>query len=94
MKPYVVIIKQFKDGKIVLTEQELKDIVQRAYNDGYNEGFGKGWWTPTITYGGNGGSTPPTYDKTTTPNQWTDPYKITCDINNYTGETYEETKGN
>lgn len=93
MKPYVVIIKQFKDGKIVLTEQELKDIVQRAYNDGYNEGFGKGWWTPTITYGGNNVN-PLTYEQSTTTNPIYNPYKITYDICNSTGETYEKTKGN
>lgn len=98
MKPYVVIIKQFKDGKIVLTEQELKDIVQRAYNDGYNEGASKTWWSPTITYTGNGGNTPPTYDYNITPNPIYDPYRITCDTNTtsarYTGDLNEKTKSN
>lgn len=43
MKPYVVILKQIKDNKIILTEEELKAIVERAYDDGYNDGNSYYW---------------------------------------------------
>ena len=77
MKPYVVIIKQIKDGKIILTEQELKSIVERAYNDGYNDGSSKNWWwnTPSITYSG---SNTPQYINDTGTSPFEEQYKITC----------------
>lgn len=78
MKPYVVVIKQIKDGKIILTEQELKSIVERAYNDGYSDGSSK-WWTctPSITYNGNSSPYTPQYINTAD-SPFTEQYKITC----------------
>lgn len=94
MKPYVVIIKQMKDNKIILTEDELKSIVQRAYDDGHSDGYDKGyeagrknyWWnTPSITYNPNYpyGNTITT-DHTNTPLY--DGISITCKNDNKTGE--------
>ena len=82
MKPYVVIIKQIKDGKIILTEQELKSIVERAYNDGYNDGLSKNWWwnTPSITYSGNSISNTPQYINNTGDSPLSEQYKITCNV--------------
>ena len=58
MKPYVVIIKQMQNNKIILTEEELKSIIERAYNDGYNDGNSYYWrhWTSSpyiYNYRGN-----------------------------------------
>lgn len=50
MEPFVVIVKELKDGKISLTESELKRIIKQAYNEGYNEGSKNKWWNYPITY--------------------------------------------
>lgn len=81
MKPYVVIIKQIKDGKVILTEEELKSIVERAYNDGYSDGSNRLWtYTPSITYCGNSGNstpyTPQYINGTDSP--FAEQYKVTC----------------
>ena len=52
MEPVVVVVKEIKNGKIMLTEDELKTIVQRAYNDGYWEGRKNNWYSGGITYTG------------------------------------------
>jgi hypothetical protein len=49
MEPVVVVVKEIKNGKIMLTEDELKTIVRRAYNDGYWEGRKNNWYGG-ITY--------------------------------------------
>ena len=79
MKPYVVIIKQTKDNKIILSEDELKSIVERAYNDGYNDGNRYWFNNPSITYTYNN---PLTTDHTTSP--FYDGITILC--NNAEGE--------
>lgn len=56
MKPYVVIIKQMKDNKIILSEQELKSMIERAYNDGYNDGNSYFWRHYNWNYVTNTGS--------------------------------------
>lgn len=80
MKPYVVIIKQIKDNKIILSEDELKSIVERAYNDGYNDGNRYWFNNPSITYTYN--NNPLTTDHTIGPLY--DGITITC--NNTEGE--------
>ena len=50
MEPFVVIVKELKDGKISLTENELKRIIKQAYNEGYNEGNKNKWYNWPITY--------------------------------------------
>ena len=85
-----------KDNKIILTEEELKAIVQRAYDDGHSDGYDKGyeagrknyWWnSPTITYG-NG--TNYRYDNTITTDHTNTPLydgiTITCKSDNKAGE--------
>lgn len=51
MDPVVIIVKDIKNGKIQLTEEELKEIVRRAYNDGYWEGKKNNFYWP-YTYSG------------------------------------------
>ena len=81
MEPIVIIVKDIKNGKIMLTEDELKTIVRRAYNDGYWEGRKTNWYggiTYTTTTA-RSTDLPINYDNTSgTP--YTDPnIKITCD---------------
>ena len=78
MEPVVIIVKDMKNGKILLTEQELKEIVRRAYNDGYWEGRKNNWYYGGITY-----TNTPTYTTTcnnSTPDKYAD-ITITCDEN-------------
>lgn len=35
MKPIIIIKEKNKDGKFELTEQELKDLIEQAYEQGY-----------------------------------------------------------
>ena len=79
MEPVVIIVKDMKNGKILLTEQELKEIVRRAYNDGYWEGRKNCWSYGGITYTNTG-----PYYSTTSTNSTPDKYAditITCDEN-------------
>lgn len=77
MDPVIIIVKDIKNGKILLTEQELKEIVRRAYNDGYWDGKKTNWWYEPYYYttciGGNDtlttNKTPERYNNIT----------ITCD---------------
>lgn len=74
MEPVVVVVKEIKNGKIMLTEDELKTIIRRAYNDGYWEGKKNNWYGG-ITY------TPYTYTTNCTDSNL-DKYAnitITCD---------------
>ena len=50
MEPIVIIVKELKDGKISLTESELKHIIKQAYNEGYNEGNKNKWWNSPFVY--------------------------------------------
>lgn len=80
MKPYIFIFKvPDKNGKFIFTEDELKEVLEKVYNDAYNEGFKahSGWWNNPITYSTTTTPTPPTY-KTTTPNDVPNPYQVTC----------------
>lgn len=55
-KPIMVKIKSEKDGYITLKEEELKKIIDEAYNMGYNEGSKLWTYQPSITttpYNGN-----------------------------------------
>ena len=79
MEPVVIIVKDIKNGKILLTENELKEIVRRAYNDGYWEGRKNCWSYGGITYT----NTPYTYTTNGTssnPDKYAD-ITITCDEN-------------
>lgn len=71
MNPVVIIVKDMKNGKILLTEDELKEIVRCAYNDGYWEGKKTNW------YGGITYTSSNTYN-TGTPLR-NDGITITCD---------------
>ena len=44
MEPYVVFIKERDNGKVVLTEKELRSIIQQAYSRGYADG--NHWYWP------------------------------------------------
>lgn len=53
-----VIINVNKDGTVSITEQELAEMLEKAYQDGYTSGFcagsssiPNGWWPPQVTYG-------------------------------------------
>ena len=78
MKPYLIFIKEGpKDGRITIKETELKRLIEKAYEDGYSDGFNSKdnhfWWQyPTITTTGTG--------ITINPNKNTEPYKyeVTC----------------
>lgn len=86
MEPVVVIVKEIKNGKIMLTENELKTIVQRAYNDGYWEGKKNNWYGG-ITYT-NTTTTPYTYTTRGTdsnPDKYSN-ITITCDTNKEVNE--------
>ena len=77
MEPIVIIVKELKDNKITLTEQELKSIVRQAYNEGYNEGKKTYWWgTGGITYLNNTTGDTPDFNNIT----------ITCEGHNSLGD--------
>ena len=81
MEPFVVIVKELKDGKISLTESELKLIIKQAYNEGYSEGNKKNWWNYPITYTTATNAPQPVtidYSKTNTP-PLNPNIQITCD---------------
>lgn len=80
MEPVVVVVKEIKNGKIMLTEDELKTIVRRAYNDGYWEGRKNCWYGGGITY--TGVTNTPSYITTNGTSGDPDKYAnitITCD---------------
>lgn len=76
MKPYIFITKSpDKNGKFVFTEAELKKILEKVYDDGYNEGlqcYSK-WWSAPITV------TSEFPNIKTTPSVVPNPYQVTCD---------------
>lgn len=39
MKPMIIIVNSNKDGKIILSESQLNEIIDMAYNDGYSDGY-------------------------------------------------------
>ena len=82
MKPYIFIFKMpDKNGKFIFTEDELKKVLEKVYNDAYTEGLkaGNSWWNTPITYTSTGTNfTPPPTYKTTTPNDVPNPYQVTC----------------
>lgn len=84
MEPVIVVVKEIKNGKIQLTEDELKTIVRRAYSDGYWDGKKTNYWYGGITYTNSTG-TPPEIHYTTTgdPPQY-NPNTITCSNSNMT----------
>ena len=89
MEPVVIIVKDMKNGKILLTENELKEIVRRAYNDGYWEGRKNCWSYGGITYTNTG-----PYYSTTSTNSTPDKYSnitITCDTNKEINEIMGQT---
>ena len=57
MKPIIIIKETNKDGKFELTEQELKELIEQAYKQGFEEGKERNqtvinptWWEqPTKT---------------------------------------------
>lgn len=80
MKPYIFIFKApDKNGKFIFTEDELKKVLEKVYNDAYNEGLKASvtWYnSPTITYTDKTYpyQTPITTGTPTPPN----PYVVTC----------------
>ncbi len=78
MEPVVIIVKEIKNGKILLTEDELKTIVQRAYNDGYWEGRKNNWYGGGITYTGTNPYITTTNGTSSNPDKYAD-ITITCD---------------
>lgn len=38
MKPIIIIKEKNKDGKFELTEQELKELIEKAYEQGFEDG--------------------------------------------------------
>ena len=83
MKPYIFIFKvPDKNGKFIFTEDELKEVLEKVYNDAYAEGLkaGQSWWnSPTITYTG---TTYPYYTPNTTGTPAPEPNKYTITCNN------------
>lgn len=79
MEPVVVVVKEIKNGKIMLTEDELKTIVRRAYNDGYWEGRKNNWYGG-ITYTSTNPYITTTNGTSSNPNKYAD-ITITCDEN-------------
>ena len=88
MKPYIFIFKTpDKDGKFIFTEDELKEILEKVYNDAYNEGLKAiNWWSPTVTYTGTNYQyqTPNTTGTPPPPNPYQ--YQVTCEVNNTVGD--------
>lgn len=39
MKPMIIIVNSNNDGKIILSESQLNEIIDMAYNDGYSDGY-------------------------------------------------------
>lgn len=74
MEPVVIIVKDVKDGKIQLTEQEIKDMVRRAYTEGYWDGKRSGtggfWYNDPLNI--------PPYITTTSRTYEPNKYEITC----------------
>lgn len=79
MEPVVVVVKEIKNGKIMLTEDELKTIVRRAYNDGYWEGRKNNWYGG-ITYTNTSPYITTTNGTSSNPDKYAD-ITITCDDN-------------
>lgn len=80
MKPYIIYIKEGpKDGYIKIKESELKNVIKKAYDDGYNAGYKDGkqnnwyWNTPTITTTGTS-----TYLNNTDKTPGYYKYEVTC----------------
>lgn len=78
MEPVVVVVKEIKNGKIMLTEDELKTIVRRAYNDGYWEGRKNNWYCGGITYTNTNPYITTTNGTGSNPDKYAD-ITITCD---------------
>lgn len=73
MKPFVITVKD--DKKIILTKEELEEIIEKAYNQGVSDGSNQPIITPITT------PTYPWYEYKTTPVApwWYNPYiTITC----------------
>lgn len=74
MKPFVITVKD--DKKIILTKEELEEIIEKAYNQGVSDGSNQTIITPITT------PTYPWYEYKTTPVTpwWYNPYiTITCE---------------
>ena len=42
MKPFII-FKELKDNKVELTEEELEELITKAYDQGNSDGYTKGW---------------------------------------------------
>ena len=89
MLSVIFITDEKKDGKYELTEERLKELLQQAYNQGYEDGKGKYQLQPYIT---NIPGAIPCGDKTTDPfwyERQTKPWwsEITCETAPKTGFT-------
>ena len=73
MKPHVIFIKVTpKDGKVTMTENEFKKYLEKAYEDGYNDGKQyTPYWYGGYTYNTTAGNT------TNIPYQ-PNKYEVTC----------------
>ena len=71
----IFISKEPKNGKITLEEKEFKELIEKAYNDGYEDGKNSLWYINTGTT-----SWPPypqvTYSDKTAPTPYK--YEVTC----------------
>ena len=79
MKPYIIFVKgQPKNGEVTIKEKDLKELLEKAYNDGYMDGNKSNWWyANTITTTNN---PLPTYlTNPTEPKPYTYKYEVTCD---------------
>ena len=85
MEPVVIIVKDIKNGKILLTEDELKTIVRRAYNDGYWEGKKNNWYCDGITYTNTNPYITTTNGTSSNPDKYNN-ITITCDTNKEVNE--------
>lgn len=84
MEPVIVVVKEIKNGKIMLTEDELKTIVRRAYSDGYWEGRKNNWYCGTY-YNSTNPYITTTNGTSSNPNKYAD-ITITCDKQNIDGQ--------
>ena len=78
MEPIVVIVKEIKNGKILLTEDELKELIRRAYNDGYWEGKKNNQYCGGFIYTNTNPYITTTNGTSSNPDKYAD-ITITCD---------------
>ena len=89
MKPYVVIInKNEKTDKVTFTIDNFKAEIEKAYKEGYDDGFKEGQSTiKTLTdFSPPYNHLPVYYQYSTTPAPNINPIEITCEAHNTIGD--------